>query len=95
MCVALVPDIKKDIMSECGWTSLGTLNNAINDLANGNIIKRLGRGLIQLNPNLFGVGKWEDIAKIRLTVEYEPVKNRTYQAVLDEKEFWRSNNKEG
>lgn len=94
MCVALVPDIKKDIMTEVGWNSLGTLNNAINDLVNGGVIKRVGRGLIQLNPHLFGVGKWEDIAKIRLTVEYEPVKNRTFQAVLDDKEFWRNSNKE-
>ena len=94
MCVALVPDIKADIMKECGWSSVGTLNNAINDLVNGGLVKRVGRGLIQLNPHLFGVGKWEDIAKIRLTVEYDTLKNRTFQAVLDEQEYWKGLNEE-
>lgn len=94
MCVALVPDIKNDIMKECDWTSVGTLNNAINALINGGLVKRVGRGLIQLNPNLFGIGRWEDIAKIRLSVEYSPTNKRTFQAVINEKAYWGAQNKE-
>lgn len=94
MCVVLVPMVKQEILKETGWSSVGSLDNALQELVKGNIIKRIGRGVYQMNPHLFGRGDWKDISRIRLEVSYEPVSNRTFEAVLNDKEYWKSINKE-
>lgn len=94
MCVVLAPAIRENICKDIGWKSVGTFNNAIDDLVKGNLIKRVSRNIIQLNPNLFGKGKWVDVQKLRLEINYESTNNRTFQAVIDDKNYWGRLNKE-
>jgi predicted transcriptional regulator len=68
--VAMYKPIKLMICSELNY-SLNTVNAAVNDLVKQGVIIRVARGLYMVEPNLFGKGRWEDIKKIRMTVEYD------------------------
>lgn len=68
--VAMYKPIKLMICKELNY-SLNTVNAAVNDLVKEGIIIRIARGLYMVEPNLFGKGKWEDIKKIRMIVEYD------------------------
>lgn len=68
--VAMYKPIKLMICKELNY-SLNTVNAAVNDLVKQGVIIRVARGLYMVEPNLFGKGKWEDIKKIRMTVEYD------------------------
>ena len=48
----------------------GTFDNNLSKLKAKNILKWIDTGIYQLNPNIFGKGKWQDIKKIRATWEY-------------------------
>lgn len=86
MVIALNSYIKKQILDECGWNNMRTLNNGLSKLVNGNILKRLGTGTYQLNPFIFGRGNWTDIDNIRTTWDYNAIKGRTFNAVFNYKE---------
>ena len=85
MCVTLVPRIKKKILEELGWTSMSSLDNALQQLLKGKILIRIDRGVFRFNPYLFGCGDWQDIAKLRLTVTYD-LNGRTFSTVCDYKD---------
>ena len=74
--------LKQQICTECGYEVMQSLNNAINKLCKGNIIKRLGAGTYQLNPYLFGRGEWKDIDKIRMTWDYDAIKGRSFSTAF-------------
>lgn len=78
LCVTLAQYTKEKILKECGWDKMQSLNNALNKLVKGNVIKRLGTGVYQFNPYLFGRGEWKDIDNIRLTWNYDAIKGKTF-----------------
>lgn len=80
LCVTLAQYTKTKILQECGWEKMQSLNNALNKLVKGNIIKRLGTGVYQFNPYLFGRGEWKDIEKIRITWDYDKIKGKTFSS---------------
>ena len=47
------------IMKECGWTSDVSLKKGLQSLCKANAIKRVGRGVYQINPNYAGKGTWK------------------------------------
>lgn len=47
------------IMQECGWESVSMLRKGLQELCKKNAIRRLGRGVYQINPNYAGRGYWE------------------------------------
>ncbi len=67
--VFLVMPVKKMIMAELNMP-LNTLNDSIRNLSNSGIMQRQAHGVYLINPNLFAKGKWEDIVKIRMAIEY-------------------------
>lgn len=69
--VVLNAGIKRIIASDLGITT-GRLNNIISQLAKKEIMQRIETGVYRFNPNIFGRGKWEDIKKIRMEVEFSP-----------------------
>ena len=69
--VVLNKGIKSRIAKELNST-VGTVSQAITPLVQKEILIREDRGVYLLNPYLFGKGKWEDIRKIRLYVDYTP-----------------------
>lgn len=69
--IILNPFIKQKIQEELGLKNMQSLNNAISKLTKRDILQNVGRGTYRANPFILGKGKWQDIKKIRLTVEIE------------------------
>lgn len=78
--------VKQQLLKECGYEKMQSLSNAINKLCKGEIIKRLGTGVYQLNPYLFGRGEWQDIDNIRMVWDYDKIKGRTFNTSFTYKE---------
>ena len=101
MCVIVNKAIKKAICDEIGWKNPVSIDNAIQVFMKGGIIRRVERGVYQFNPFLFGRGKWSEVAKLRLSVNYDR-NGRTFEAKIDdntetvhsEEEFWKMLNQE-
>lgn len=55
-----------------GATELGVniLDQQIHRLVKGGFLSRKDKGVYVANPDLFGRGRWGDIRKIRLSIEY-------------------------
>lgn len=86
MCVTLVPRTKENICKELGWKNIQTLDNALQKLIKGKIIERVDRSIYRFNPYLFGKGDWQDIARLRLEVNYDDIKGRTFMTHINYKE---------
>lgn len=93
MCIGFVPVLKQRCMIETEIKSMGALNNALSRLNKLGVLERLGTGLYRLNPYIFGKGKWKDISKIRMVIDYGEF-GRRFKAVF-EKEAKRLHKKKG
>lgn len=49
---------KEDIMQACGWSSKAMYQKGLKALCECNAIKRINRGVYQVNPSYAGKGKW-------------------------------------
>lgn len=100
MCVVVNKGVKKEICKEVGWEHPTSVDNAIQVLIKGKIIRRVERGIYQFNPYIFGRGNWIDIAKLRLEVKYDEEHGRTFETEFadveekSEEDFWNEINKE-
>lgn len=61
--------IKNVICSELG-IAIDTLNKGIQNLYKKGILIRVARGVYLVDPELVGKGKWEDIKKLRMIIDY-------------------------
>ena len=86
MCVILVPRIRKAICKEIGWKNVQTLNNALQKLIAGKIIYRVDKSVFRFNPYLFGKGDWQDISRLRLEIDYDDIKGKTFKTVVEHRE---------
>lgn len=64
--------------------NVGTISNILSKLKQSNILERTDVGDYRANPNLFAKGKWIDIYKLRLTVEYD-IKGKSFSLVKNGK----------
>lgn len=90
--IALFAPVKREIAKELGLKEV-TISKAIELFVKKSIILRKDRGLYIINPYFFGRGKWEDIKKVRLQIEYSkggrmilktefvPVERKEYEEV--------------
>lgn len=85
LCVTLVPMIKKAIIQELGWKNVASLDNALQKLLAGKILYRVDRGVFRFNPYFFGKGDWQDIARLRLEINYSDINGRTFQVNVKKK----------
>lgn len=83
MCVVLAPRIKQVICKELGWKRVSSFDNALQKLLAGKILYRLDRGIYQFNPYLFGKGDWQDISNLRLNIQYDDIKGRSFSINVD------------
>ena len=67
--IILISSIKKEIAEELGIKEI-TLRKAIELFVEKSILLRRDRSVYIINPYFFGRGKWEEIKKIRLLIEY-------------------------
>ena len=84
MIVTLSAGIKRIMVNELGFKTPRTINNALSDFVKADILKRLETGVYQLNPYLFGRGDWQDIKKLRMTIDYT-INGRTFQNMIEYK----------
>ncbi len=85
LCVVLVPIIKHEICEELGWKTIAALDNALQKLLAGKILYRVAKGVYRFNPYLFGKGYWKDIEKLRINIDYNDIKGRTFQTNIEYK----------
>ena len=50
---------RDDIMKECGWTSEASIKKGLKVLVEHNAIRRVARGIYQINPSFAGKGLWK------------------------------------
>lgn len=67
--IVLNSSIKKDICKRLN-IKMPTLNNTLSSFVKKEILFRIDTGLYSPNPYLFARGKWEDINKLRMIVDY-------------------------
>jgi len=85
LCVSLLPRTKKAICDELGWKTVASLDNALQKLLAGKILYRVDRGMYRFNPYLFGKGDWQDISKLRLDINYDEIRGRTFKTNVEYK----------
>lgn len=85
MCVVLAPRIKKAICEELGWKTVASLDNALQKLLAGKIIYRVDRSMYRFNSYLFGKGDWQDISRLRLDINYDEIRGRTFKTNVEYK----------
>jgi hypothetical protein len=61
--------------------SINSLNGILNKLSEKEIFHRKDKGLFQVNPYLFGKGRWADIEEIRVTYSYTPEGKKQESAI--------------
>lgn len=55
---------RDDIMKACGWTNVSSLTKGLNALCNCGAIRRVSRGIYQINPEFAGKGSWRYNSKL-------------------------------
>jgi len=67
--IVLNSSVKKLICTQIG-KSMATLDKALTGFVKEEVLMRVDKGIYLANPYLFGRGNWNDIKKIRLTIEW-------------------------
>lgn len=83
MEVVVNSSLKRRIAKELGFKNIGSISNAITDLVKGKVLIRKDVGIYQFNSYFFGKGDWQDIANLRLEINYNEIEGRTFKAVCD------------
>ena len=86
MQVVINASLKRRIKTTLGFKNISSVNNAITDLVKGHILYRVDTGLYNFNPYLFGKGDWQDISRLRLEIEYDDIKGKTFKALVEHNE---------
>lgn len=86
MQVCLSAGIKRIISKKLGLKNDRSINNVLSELVKGKILYRVETGVYNFNPYLFGKGDWQDIARLRLEINYDEIKGKTFKTVCNYKE---------
>lgn len=83
MQVCLSAGLKRMMMKDLGYKSIQPIDNALCDLTKGKVLYRIETGVYQFNPYLFGKGDWQDISRLRLEIDYDDIKGKTFKTVCE------------
>lgn len=86
MQVIINASLKRRIKETLGFKNMSSVNNAITDFVKGKILYRVDVGMYNFNPYLFGKGDWQDISRLRLEINYDDIKGKTFKTVCEYKE---------
>lgn len=87
MQVIINASLKRRIADTLGLKNVGSISNAITDFVKGKILYRADVGMYNFNPYLFGRGDWQDISRLRLEINYDDIKGKTFKTVCKYKEL--------
>lgn len=80
MQVCLSAGIKRIISKELNFKNDRSINNTLSDLVKNKILYHVETGVYNFNPYLFGKGDWQDIARLRLEIDYDDIKGKTFKS---------------
>lgn len=83
MQVIINASLKRRIANSLGLKNVGSISNAITDFVKGKILYRADVGMYNFNPYLFGKGDWQDISRLRLEIDYDDIKGKTFKSVCE------------
>lgn len=83
MQVIINASLKRRIAESLGLKNVGSISNAITDFVKGKILYRADVGMYNFNPYLFGKGDWQDISRLRLEINYDDIKGKTFKTVCE------------
>ena len=86
MQVIINASLKRRIADALGLKNVGSVSNAITDFVKGKILYRADVGMYNFNPYLFGKGDWQDISRLRLEMNYDDIKGKTFKTVCEYKD---------
>ena len=86
MEVVINSSLKRRIAKELDFKNIGSISNAITNLVKGKVLIRKDVGIYQFNPFFFGKGDWQDISRLRLEINYDEIKGRTFKTVCEYEE---------
>lgn len=86
MQVIINASLKRRIQETLQFKNISSINNAITELVKGKILYRVDTGMYNFNPYLFGKGDWQDISRLRLEVNYDDIKGKTFKTNVEYKE---------
>lgn len=86
MTVTLSSGMKQIIAKTLKIKNVRSINNALSELVKGEVLIRVATGVYQFNSYFFGKGDWQDISKLRLEINYDSIKGKTFQAVCEYKD---------
>lgn len=86
MTVTLSAGMKQIIAKTLGIKNVRSINNALSDLVKGKILFRIATGVYQFNSYLFGKGDWQDVSRLRLEINYDDIKGKTFKTMCEYKE---------
>lgn len=86
MQVCLSAGLKRIMMKTLNYKSTQPIDNALYDLTKGKVLYRIETGVYQFNPWLFGKGDWQDISRLRVEINYDDIKGKTFKTVCEYKE---------
>lgn len=70
MEIVINATIKKRIAKELGLKNVGSVANGLSALVKGKMIYRVGSGVYQLSPFIFGKGDWQKVSDLRMIVDF-------------------------
>jgi len=83
--VILNKAIKERICNEYDL-SIKSMDVFIHGLKKKEVIVQVGRGIYKLQPNLFGKGRWSDVKKLRMAIEWD-FKHKTKRVGVETEYF--------
>ena len=93
MLIYLNPDIKKGMARKLGFQNVRSLDNVIQQLIKGNVLKRVAQGIYRPNPYIVSRGAWKEVAVLR--EEFFPLADGdTFKTVCAKKDAVKAQAKE-
>lgn len=80
--IGITADVKQVLLTELD-ISPKTFKNSLTQLCDGKVIFRVARSVYQINPFLFGKGKWPQIAAMRLDEKFDIPSSCTFTQVCE------------
>lgn len=79
--IVLYGPIKKVLMAELNMNA-NTFNKAVDTLYKAGMLIRISRACYMVDPQLYGSGSWNDVKKVRLSIEYNSDGTKSVKTTL-------------
>lgn len=89
MHIFINKEIKEGIAQSLGMENYRSVENAICKLVKGEVLIRVGTGILRPNPYIVARGSWKEIAHLRMECGYPIAKGDTFKTVCARKDAAR------